>query len=137
MVWKARDDFPLPLGPVTTVSLPRGRSISMPLRLFWRAPRISTQPCSAGAMPHSFGLLAAIFEPTGDNSRLAGRAQIYEGKNGISGRVVDGCQARPWCSTTPAHRIAQRATSTKAGPLYSPVLRLQPLRDQFALLFQL
>src|SRR5437667_6659420 len=67
MVSNARDDLPLPLGPVTTVSFPSGRSRSIPLRLFWRAPRISIE--SVAAAPNAFGVahfFSAIFEPTGD-----------------------------------------------------------------------
>src|ERR1700730_18685181 len=66
MVSKARLDLPLPLGPVTTVNFPSGRSRSIPFRLFWRAPRIATQPASGGpggAVTHGF---SAVFEPTGD-----------------------------------------------------------------------
>ena len=40
MVSKARDDFPLPLMPVKTTSLPRGISRSMFCRLCSRAPNI-------------------------------------------------------------------------------------------------
>ena len=40
-------DLPLPLGPVMTVNFPSGRSRSIPLRLFWRAPRISMQAAAA------------------------------------------------------------------------------------------
>src|SRR6266446_2633682 len=76
MVSKARLDLPLPLGPVTTVSLPRGRSTSMPLRLFWRAPRISMQPAAGGAVTRFF---AATFEPTGDYPRCACASQIFWG----------------------------------------------------------
>src|SRR5437588_6922002 len=76
MVSKASDDFPLPLGPVTTVSFPSGRSRSMPLRLFWRAPRISTHPRAA---PKAFGraqFFSTAFEPTGDYSRMRCPSQI-------------------------------------------------------------
>src|SRR5213076_3283612 len=80
MVSKASDDLPEPLGPVTTVNLPNGRSTSMPLRLFWRAPRISTQPRSAGAVTHSF---SATFEPTGDYPS-GGKESQAAGKSGVS-----------------------------------------------------
>src|SRR6266516_5618578 len=73
MVSNARLDLPLPLGPVTTVNFPSGRSTSTPLRLFWRAPRISMQPHSDSAAIRSFSV---TFEPTGDNSRLARASQI-------------------------------------------------------------
>ena len=53
---EGEDDFPLPLGPVMTVNSPSGRSRSIPLRLFWRAPRISTQPRSVGAVRSFFRL---------------------------------------------------------------------------------
>src|SRR6266581_531651 len=72
MVSKARLDLPLPLGPVTTVSFPSGRSTSIPLRLFWRAPRISMQSVRDAAATRS---LFPIFEPTGNNSRLRGDSQ--------------------------------------------------------------
>src|SRR5207253_11191564 len=73
MVSKARLDLPLPLGPVTTVSLPSGRSTLMPLRLFLRAPRISMQSFDADAAARPF---LAIFKPTGDDSRLQRASQI-------------------------------------------------------------
>src|SRR6266478_5492187 len=79
MVSKASEDFPLPLGPVTTVSFPSGRSRSMPLRLFWRAPRISTQPRSAGALTLSF---FPFLEPTGDNRFTRCGLQIFRGTTG-------------------------------------------------------
>src|ERR1044071_4159889 len=63
MVSKARLDLPLPLGPVTTVNFPSGRSRSIPLRLFWRAPRISMQSSPVGMTTR---FLFPIFEPTGD-----------------------------------------------------------------------
>src|ERR1700747_451688 len=77
MVSKASDDFPLPLGPVTTVSFPSGRSRSMPLRLFWRAPRISMQPRSAGSLTLSF---FPFLEHTGDNRFTRCGLQIFRGK---------------------------------------------------------
>src|ERR1700736_1458072 len=73
MVSKARLDLPDPLGPVITVNFPSGRSTSTPLRLFWRAPRISTHPRSAGAVTHFF---SATFEPTGNNPRWHNNSQI-------------------------------------------------------------
>src|SRR5882762_10062151 len=79
MVSKASEDFPLPLGPVTTVSFPSGRSRSMPLRLFWRAPRISTQLRSAGALMLSF---FPFLEATGDNRFTRCGLQIFRGKYG-------------------------------------------------------
>src|SRR5436190_9949562 len=74
MVSKASDDFPLPLGPVTTLSFPSGRSRSMPLRLFWRAPRISTHPRSASALTLFF---PPFLEPTGDNRFTRCSLQIF------------------------------------------------------------
>src|SRR6266513_599147 len=81
MVSKASEDFPLPLGPVTTVSFPSGRSRSMPLRLFWRAPRSSTHPRSAGALTLSF---SPFLEPTGDNRFTRRGLQIFREKYGRS-----------------------------------------------------
>src|ERR1044071_2882619 len=76
MVSKASDDFPLPLGPVTTVNFPSARSRSIPLRLFWRAPRISTQPRSAGAVTQ---FLASTSEPTGNYRLGACDVQEFQG----------------------------------------------------------
>src|SRR5437879_9693811 len=92
MVSKASEDFPLPLGPVTTVSFPSGRSRSMPLRLFWRAPRISMHPCSAGALTLSF---SPFLEPTGDNRFTRCGLQIFRGKYGRSSAAQDGIAAPP------------------------------------------
>src|SRR6266496_5659279 len=78
MVSNARLDLPLPLGPVTTVSLPSGRSTSICLRLFWRAPRISTQSAVEDAATRFF---PTTFEPTGDSSRYARSSQISRVKN--------------------------------------------------------
>src|SRR5216684_301096 len=78
MVSKASDDFPEPLGPVTTVNLPSGRSTSTPLRLFWRAPQTSTQFAAAGSVTHFFSV---TFEPTGYNSRWRCNAQISLAEN--------------------------------------------------------
>src|SRR6185436_13113092 len=47
MVSKAREDFPDPLTPVTTVRAARGNSTSTFLRLFWRAPWSRTNPASS------------------------------------------------------------------------------------------
>src|SRR4051812_12192427 len=46
MVSKARDDLPEPDRPVMTTSLSRGRSTSIFLRLWTRAPRTFTQSCA-------------------------------------------------------------------------------------------
>src|SRR5207249_603558 len=113
MVSNARLDLPLPLGPVTTVSLPSGRSTSIPLRLFWRAPRISTQSDTADAAPRFFSV---TFEPTGNDSRCAGGAQISV--------------AAPRCE-------APRARTTHAGA--SPAgrrLQFEARGELFALLLQ-
>ena len=80
--------MPLPLGPVMTVSFPRGRSTSMPLRLFWRAPRISTQPAAAGAVTHAF---SATFEPTGDYPRCAAAFANFRRQNAYPA----GLEAKP------------------------------------------
>src|ERR1044072_4098636 len=77
MVSNARLDLPLPLGPVMTVSWPSGRSRSIPLRLFWRAPRISIQPLSGGAVTQGF---SAVVEPTGDYPIAGTRSQIFDAK---------------------------------------------------------
>src|SRR5438067_9063019 len=89
MVSKARLDLPLPLGPVMTLNFPSGRSRSIPLRLFWRAPRISTQPRSGGAVMHVF---SAVVEPTGDYPIARTRSQIFDVENSI---VVSAPKARP------------------------------------------
>src|SRR5260221_14101136 len=46
MVSKASEDFPEPDSPVITTSLSRGRSTSIFLRLWTRAPRTATQSCA-------------------------------------------------------------------------------------------
>src|SRR5215467_1549822 len=73
MVWNARLDLPLPLGPVTTVSFPSGRSTSIPLRLFWRAPRISMQSVRDAVVTL---FLFPIFEPTGNIRCQSSDSQI-------------------------------------------------------------
>src|SRR5437667_12309930 len=80
MVSKARLDLPLPLGPVTTVSLPSGRPTSMRLRVFWRAPRISTQSAVEDA-PTRFS--PTTFEPTGASSRYARSSQLSRVKHSL------------------------------------------------------
>src|ERR1043166_8123421 len=85
MVSNASDDFPDPLGPVITVNLPSGRSTSMPLRLFWRAPRISMQPASGSAMKRSF---EAIFKPTGNNPRWRRASQILAVRRIVQSRFA-------------------------------------------------
>src|SRR4051812_11355038 len=52
-----------------TVSFPSGRSRSIPLRLFWRAPRISTQPLSGGAVTQGFSAVVELTEdyPIGES----------------------------------------------------------------------
>jgi hypothetical protein len=58
-----------------TLSLPSGRSRSIPLRLFWRAPRISTQVAAAtGAFKDVF---SAVVEPTGDYPIAGVAVQIF------------------------------------------------------------
>src|SRR5690242_2172202 len=84
MMSKARLDLPLPLGPVTTVSLPSGRLRSKPLRLFCRAPRTSMQDlaeaCPREAAPAPADADAPIFLPlveaTDDNRFARSKAQI-------------------------------------------------------------
>src|SRR6266850_3230319 len=76
MVSNERLDLPLPLGPVTTVNFPRGRSTSIPLRLFWRAPRISMQSFAPVIVTRLF---FAIFEPTGKIRCQSSGSQILRG----------------------------------------------------------
>src|SRR3954465_15422613 len=115
MVSKARLDLPLPLGPVMTVNLPSGRSKSIPLRLFWRAPRISTHPLSGGAVTQGF---SAVVEPTEDYPITARRSQIF-GEERWSASMCDGGALR-------------RDRRTKGAP----GLSLEAFRDLFALGFQ-
>src|SRR5438874_13790225 len=61
-----------------TVSFPRGRWRSIPLRLFWRAPRISMQPRSGGAVTHGF---SAVVEPTVDYPIARSGSQISRAKS--------------------------------------------------------
>src|SRR6266513_2570025 len=72
-----------------TVNFPSGRSTSTPLRLFWRAPRISTQPRSAGAVTHFF---SATFEPTGDYPRCEPKSQILR----VNSLSVGEAARFPW-----------------------------------------
>src|SRR4051812_15740692 len=116
MVSKARLDLPLPLGPVMTVNSPSGRSKSIPLRLFWRAPRISTQPLSGGAVTQGF---SAVVEPTEDYPITARRSQIFGEERGSASIWVGG----------PLRRDRRR---TKAAP----GLSLEAFRHLFALGFQ-
>src|SRR5436190_9842843 len=104
MVSKARLDLPLPLGPVMTVNLPSGRSRSIPLRLFWRAPRTSTQPRSGGAVTQ--GLLAVV-EPTGDYPVERLSSQIFDVKNPVIPRRTD----RVFCSHCPVGDASSRQLS--------------------------
>src|SRR5690606_42113380 len=60
MVWKARLDLPDPEGPVTTTSLPRGRSMSTPWRLWVRAPRILMLAAGTGAGSSGMGAAGAV-----------------------------------------------------------------------------
>src|SRR4029453_17355129 len=93
MVSNARLDLPLPLGPVTTVSLPSGRSTSIALRLFWRAPRIWMQSFASGPVTRSF---FATFEPTGNDSRLRRGSQISGGSAGASPAVSRASRDTGW-----------------------------------------
>src|SRR3954465_7031933 len=113
MVSKARLDLPLPLGPVMTVNLPSGRSKSIPLRLFWRAPRISTHPLSGGAVTQGF---SAVVEPTEDYPITARRSQIF-GEERWSASMWVGRRDRPRTNAAPG-------------------LSLEAFRDLFALGFQ-
>src|SRR6476661_3941031 len=90
IVWNARLDLPLPLGPVMTVNFPSGRSTSIPLRLFWRAPRISMQSFRADVITRS---LFPIFEPTIDSSKLCGGSQIFRGAHAAG--VLRSAAGRP------------------------------------------
>src|ERR1700730_64739 len=113
MVSKASDDFPLPLGPVTTVNFPSGRSRSMPLRLFWRAPRISTQPHLAGAMTLSF---FPFLEPTGDNRFTRCGLQIFRGAHAAhapENTAITRCPKRNCRSSHARHPERKRGTSPK------------------------
>src|SRR5205807_69992 len=103
MVSNARLDLPLPLGPVTTVSFPSGRSRSIPLRLFCRAPRISTQSFRAGAARPCF---LPIFEPTGNIRCQSSGSQIS---------VNRGCLAR-YVTRLVGHWVAFRRGRRKERP---------------------
>src|SRR2546423_15581862 len=60
-----------------TVNFPSARSRSIPLRLFGRAPRISTRPLSGGAVTQGF---SAVVEPTVDYPIAGTRSQIFDAK---------------------------------------------------------
>ena len=120
MVSKASDDFPLPLGPVMTVNSPSGKSRSIPLRLFCRAPRISTQPRSGGAETRFF---STIFEPTGDNPRCRTGSQIFA-------RTRDGSPSRPKClDRRRSGEFVGRFGETSLPEFFAQSFSL---RDQFA-----
>jgi hypothetical protein len=103
MVSKARLDLPLPLGPVMTVNFPSGRSRSIPFRLFWRAPRISTQPRSGGAVTHVF---SAVVEPTGDYPIARAWAQILG---------VEKSEKSIFCSRRPVGGARANAGNSRAS----------------------
>src|SRR5882724_3663140 len=113
MVSKASDDFPLPLGPVTTLSFPSGRSRSMPLRLFWRAPRISTHPRSVGPLTLPF---FPFLEPTGDNRFTRCGLQIFRRDRvarSPENTVITPCPERNRRSSHARHPERKRGTSPK------------------------
>jgi hypothetical protein len=70
-----------------TVNFPSGRSTSIPLRLFWRAPRISMQSFCAEVTTR---FLFPIFEPTKDSPELRGDTQIFPRE-----RTPLACSGRP------------------------------------------
>src|SRR5437867_8419638 len=83
MVSNARPDLPLPLGPVITVNFPNGRSRSMPLRLFCRAPRISTHPALIGAVTRSCSIALEVTEDIPRRRRNSqGKRLVLEGLRG-------------------------------------------------------
>src|SRR3954471_11031972 len=102
MVSKARLDLPLPLGPVMTVNFPRGRSRSIPLRLFWRAPRISTQPRSGGAVTQGFW---AVVEPTADYPIAGAPVQIFDDSVAVMRRIASRL-SRARRAGAPAYRAS-------------------------------
>src|SRR5438105_2176946 len=139
MVSKASEDFPLPLGPVTTVSFPSGRSRSMPLRLFWRAPRISTHPCLADALTLSF---SPFLEPTGDNRFTRCGLQIFRRKYGdhplpraespLLARASEGSSAgvrtsiarRDSCAASPIRLARRRLMTRKISRDWKPLFAI-------------
>src|SRR3954447_16470102 len=95
-----------------TVISPSGRSRSIPLRLFCRAPRISTQPVSAGAVTQGF---SAIFEPTEDYPIERTGSQMW-----------GGVCAPIWSPRLP---LSRRTATRLQKPLFDFLpLRPQPLR---------
>src|SRR4051812_47090510 len=106
MVSKARLDLPLPLGPVTTVSWPSGRSRSIPLRLFWRAPRTSTHPRSAGAVTH---FRSPFRELTGDYPSGRSDSQISRGENAFFFLLVPARNRPPSAPMKIAGRLCETA----------------------------
>jgi hypothetical protein len=112
MVSNARLDLPLPLGPVTTVNFPSGRSTSTPLRLFWRAPRISMKSFAVGTFRRS---TLAVFEPTGNIRCQSNGSQIS-----VAAVLCEAANAELTRATSPAGRR----------------LQFKPLGELFALLLQ-
>src|SRR5215218_7456960 len=84
-----------------TVNFPSGRSTSIPLRLFWRAPRISMQSFCVGLITR---VLFPIIEPTGDSPELRDGSQIFVAASlceaFLRGRAI----------------VAHRATATNQTP---------------------
>src|ERR1041385_125928 len=100
MVSKARLDLPLPLGPVTTVSFPSGRSTSMPFRLFCRAPRISMQFVRDAAVTLS---ICPIFEPTGNIRCQSSDSQILRHKTRVIPNEVRDLAYAVWGTLDSKH----------------------------------
>src|SRR5438045_3224743 len=115
MVSKASDDFPEPLGPVTTVNLPSGRSTSTPLRLFCRAPRTSTQSAAAAAVTHVF---SAPFDPTEHNygDRHASQLSSQRSMIHFSTRILS---PKPGHKNFPSSPLRNQLTLKMSGGLLS------------------
>src|SRR5213595_3522316 len=98
-----------------TLNFPSGRSRSIPLRLFWRAPRISTQPRSGGAVTQGF---SAVVEPTGDYPIARSHSQIFDAKNRVSSVAVAlwATRARRGISSSLARRTPTRLQKSAAEP---------------------
>src|SRR3954470_21002646 len=105
-----------------TVNFPSGRSRSIPLRLFWRPPRISTQPRSGGAVTQGFSVFV---EPTVDYPIARTRSQISDAKNGVA------AVATPLCRRTNARYVKALVTATERRR-YSELLPAEPLCDFLA-----
>src|SRR5579872_931746 len=113
MVSKASDDLPDPDRPVITTSWSRGRSTSIFLRLWTRAPRTFTQSCAMLTVQISWPDPNHHFTTHGQETNVAGT-----GRAGADCRQVNSCRSPIVGAVSPGvgFRAVSRAAWTRAGP---------------------